>query len=129
MINKITLSLGAIFGALAIVAGAFASHSLKMYLTESSLSIWQTAVKYQMYHSLALILIAIAMERSIPISFWLKVSTIAFTIGVILFSGSLYILSLTGISWLGIITPFGGLSLISGWICLAIFPWRVSEQK
>ncbi len=130
MINqKVTLSCGAIFGALAVVAGAFAAHSLKLYLTESSLSIWQTAVKYQMYHSLALIAIAILMKLQTEdqSSGWLKASTIAFIIGVVLFSGSLYVLSLTTISWLGVITPIGGLSLIIGWICLAIVPWKTSD--
>ena len=130
MNHKITLSLGAVFGALAVVAGAFASHSLKGYLTDYSLSIWQTGARYQMYHSLALIAIAILMELKAGVSsVWLKTSTIAFTIGIILFSGSLYLLSFTSIGWLGVITPIGGLCLIIGWICLAIFPWKQSQSE
>ena len=121
---KIILSTGSILAGLAVIAGAFASHSLRGYLTESALSTWQTAVRYQMYHSLALLLVAVLMRLEKLWSLWLKFSAIAFIIGIFLFSGSLYILSLTNIRWLGIITPFGGIVLILAWIFLAIYPWQ-----
>ena len=121
---KIILSTGSILAGLAVIAGAFASHSLRGYLTESALSTWQTAVRYQMYHSLALLLVAVLMRLEKLWSLWLKSSAIAFIIGILLFSGSLYILSLTNIRWLGIITPFGGIVLILAWIFLAIYPWQ-----
>ena len=119
--NKITLGIGSILAGLAVIAGAFASHSLQNYLTDSALSIWQTAVRYQMYHSLALILVGILMRLEKSASSWLNTTAIAFIIGIVLFSGSLYTLSLSGITWLGIITPIGGVAFILGWISLAIF--------
>ncbi len=125
--NKTTLGIGSILAGLAVVAGAFASHSLRSYLTDSALFIWQTAVRYQMYHSLALLVVAILMGLENLSNRWLKSSAIAFTIGIVLFSGSLYALSLTGIRWLGIITPVGGVAFIVGWISLAIFAWQPSE--
>jgi uncharacterized membrane protein YgdD (TMEM256/DUF423 family) len=121
---KTILSTGSILAGLAVIAGAFAAHGLRGYLPESALSIWQTAVKYQMYHSLALLLVAILMRLQESISYWLYISAIAFLIGILLFSGSLYSLSLTNIHWLGIITPIGGVVFIIGWLCLAIYPWQ-----
>lgn len=123
-LDKIIFSIGSILAGLAVIAGAFASHSLRGYLPEASLSIWQTGVKYQMYHSLTLLLIALVMRLDDDSSLWVKISAIAFIIGILLFSGSLYILSLSNIHWLGIITPFGGIALILGWLCLAIYPWQ-----
>ena len=119
--DKIILGIGSILAGLAVVAGAFASHSLRGYLTDSALSIWQTGVRYQMYHSLALILVGILMRLEKSASPWLNTSAIAFIIGIVLFSGSLYTLSLSGITWLGIVTPIGGVAFILGWISLAIF--------
>ena len=79
-----------------------------------------------MYHSLALFLVAILMRLEKLSLLWLKVSAIAFTTGIVLFSGSLYGLSLTDITWLGIITPIGGIGFIIGWISLVIFSWQSS---
>lgn len=126
--NKLTLGIGSILAGLAVIAGAFASHSLRGYLTDSALSIWQSAVRYQMYHSLALLLVGILMRLEKSASRWLNTTVIAFIIGVVLFSGSLYTLSLTGIKWFGIITPIGGVAFILGWICLATFSWKSTSS-
>ncbi len=118
MIKNIFLATAAIFGGLAVVAGAFASHALKESLTEKALTIWETATKYQMYHALGLLLIAIFITNESLSSVWLNSAGIAFIVGILLFSGSLYALSLTGIKWLGVITPLGGVAFLIGWGCL-----------
>ena len=113
------LRIGAILGALGVGLGAFAAHGLKQRLDAYSLDIFETAVRYQMYHVPALLAVGLleVVGRggpSVTIAGW------SFTVGILIFSGSLYILSLTGIKWLGAITPLGGLALIVGWIALAI---------
>ena len=125
--SKIIFSIGSILAGLGVVAGAFASHGLKGYLTESALYIWQTGVKYQMYHSLALLLVAMVMRLETSVSRCLNLTAIAFVLGIFLFSGSLYSLSLSNIRWLGIITPVGGIAFIIGWFCFAIYPWQQSK--
>ena len=110
--------LGALLGLLAVVFGAFGAHTLKKSLSEAQLKSFETGVKYQMYHSLALILLGILM-----IQFqhkYLNYASYSFLIGTIIFSGSLYILCATGISKLGAITPIGGVFLIAAWVLLAI---------
>ncbi len=124
---RIFLSIGAILAALAVGAGAFASHALKAQLSERSLAIFETGARYQMYHALALIAIAILLANAETIALrsnpqWLTAAGIAFIVGVVLFSGSLYGLSLTGVKVLGAITPLGGVAFIVGWCCLAIAP-------
>ena len=107
---------GALFALLAVILGAFGAHALKATLiANDSASTWETAVRYQMWHALALLLLSVMNEqRALPRSIG------AFLIGgVLLFSGSLYPLALGGPSWLGPITPLGGLCLIIGWILLA----------
>lgn len=99
--------------------GAFASHALKDRLSDKALAIWETGTKYQMYHALALIAIALLIAR-FPNSRLFVVAGYAFISGVVIFSGSLYALSLSGVKWLGAITPLGGVALIIGWACLAV---------
>ena len=115
-IMKYFFILGAALAGLSVAAGAFGAHALKSKLTPELLTIFVTAARYQMYHALGLIMVAVVNEGSILITIagWL------FLGGIIIFSGSLYILSLTGIRWLGAITPIGGLAFIIGWACLAI---------
>jgi len=112
--------LGAIFGGLAVAAGAFASHALKTQLSERSQQIFETGTQYQMYHALALILVALLLNRAEATDPWVQGAGYAFSVGIILFSGSLYGLSLSGIKWFGPITPIGGVALLVGWGCLAI---------
>lgn len=127
-INNLFLAIASILAGIAVIGGAFASHSLKNILTDYALSIWETGIKYQMYHSLGLFLIAILMKiEKIP-SIWLNIAGFTFIIGIILFSGSLYLLSFTGIKWLGAITPLGGVAFIIGWGCLTFFAFSFNEK-
>ena len=109
-------ALGAILAGLSVMAGAFGAHTLKSRIEPDVLAIFETAARYQIYHALGLILIALIREPStlIGVAGWL------FFAVILIFSGSLYILSLSGIRWLGAITPIGGLAFIIGWLCLAI---------
>lgn len=113
---KIILSLAACSAMLSVVLGAFAAHGLKNKLSDTLLGAFQTGVQYQMYHSLALILLVI-LYRQVPqpLLFWSAGFMLA---GITLFSGSLYLLALTQIKWFGPITPLGGLCFIVGWALL-----------
>lgn len=120
---RIFLTLASLLGGLAVVAGAFGSHALRGSLSDRALGIFETGVRYQMYHALALLLVALLLDRSDNSPLSLTVSGYAFTIGILIFSGSLYALSLTNIQWLGAITPLGGVALILGWLYLAVSVW------
>jgi uncharacterized membrane protein YgdD (TMEM256/DUF423 family) len=112
-----TMQTAAALGALAVIAGAFGGHAIDRFMPPSDVAVYQTAVKYHFWHALALLLIAIAQWRA-PASIWLARSALLFTVGCVLFSGSLYILTLMNWRFLGIITPFGGLAFILAWLCL-----------
>lgn len=116
------LQSGALFGALSVALGAFGAHAFKAALSASGrMDTYETAVKYQFYHALALVLLAVLIQRATPeAEKWLNWSGYAFIAGILIFSGSLYILCLTGITKLGAITPIGGLFLIGGWIFLLL---------
>ena len=114
---KILLSLAACSAMISVVLGAFAAHGLKSKLSETLLNTFQTGVQYQMYHSLALILLAI-LYRQMPQILLVYSAGFMFA-GIILFSGSLYMLALTQIKWFGPITPIGGVCFIVGWALLA----------
>lgn len=114
--QKILLS-GAIFMALAVLLGAFGAHALKKILLPDMLAIYQTAVQYQFYHALGLLAVG-TIGMHYP-SKWIRWSGILLITGIILFSGSLYVLSLSGIKTFGAITPIGGVSFVLGWIFLA----------
>jgi len=98
---------------LAVVLGAFGAHALKNHLTESTLAIWHTAQEYAFYHGLALILLGLWQNQ---INYSGRKTATFFLVGIILFSGSLYLLALTNIKQFGFITPVGGISLILGWV-------------
>ncbi|MBD2296614.1 DUF423 domain-containing protein [Anabaena sphaerica FACHB-251] len=118
--TQIFLTIAAIFGGLSVAGGAFGAHALREKVSERMLEIFDTGARYQMYHALALLLVAILMSRlEIPPT-TLLVSGWLFIIGVTIFSGSLYALSLTGIKSLGAIAPLGGIALMAGWGALAI---------
>jgi uncharacterized membrane protein YgdD (TMEM256/DUF423 family) len=112
-----------LFGFLGVALGAFAAHGLKTQLDADLLVTFETGVRYQMYHAFALIAVAMAYAKwptkGLIISGWM------FIVGIILFSGSLYVLSLSGIRSLGMITPFGGLAFLAGWLCMA---WSVFKK-
>lgn len=125
--TKIFIFLGSVLAGLAVTAGAFASHALREQLTERALSIFETATKYQMYHSLALLFVGLLFYILQESSQLLKVAGFAFIVGIVLFSGSLYGLSLTQIKILGIITPFGGIAFLLGWGCIAVAVWGFKD--
>lgn len=113
----------AIFGGLGVALGAFGAHALRDRLPVELLAIYETGVRYQVYHALALFGVAFAAMRwpqsSLPmIAGWL------FVLGIFLFSGSLYTLAFTGVRILGAITPLGGVAFLGGWVCLALVAWR-----
>jgi uncharacterized membrane protein YgdD (TMEM256/DUF423 family) len=124
IVTRIFLAIASMLGGISVIFGAFASHALKDRLSANSLSIWETGTRYQMYHALALMLVALLISR-FPDSVLLVVAGYAFIAGILIFSGSLYGLTLTGIRWLGAITPIGGIALILGWFCLALATWRI----
>jgi uncharacterized membrane protein YgdD (TMEM256/DUF423 family) len=114
--------LGALLAGLAVAAGAFGAHALRDRLAPDMLAIFETAARYQMYHALALLGVAWATTRwpdsSAVLAGW------CFVAGIVVFSGSLYVLALTGTRWLGAITPLGGLAFLAGW---ALLVWTVSR--
>ena len=113
---RLFFALGSGFALIAVITGAFAAHTLKSRLSPDMFQVFEVAVRYQMYHALGLIAVAWAASQwssqLITASGWL------FVAGIVIFSGSLYILSLTGVRWLGAITPIGGVAFIIGWGCL-----------
>lgn len=118
MKNQNILLAGAIFMALAVSFGAFGAHALKKVLSPEMLTIYHAGVEYQFYHALGLLIIGvIGFQVKSRFIGW---AGILLTIGIILFSGSLYLLALSGMKGLGAITPLGGVSFIAGWICLAV---------
>ena len=118
MMSQLLIIIAALYGAVAVALGAFAAHGLKSRLSEQLLTVFQTGVTYQFYHTLALLLAGLWL-RFAP-SPWVAASGIFWALGVVLFSGSLYALALTSIKWFGPITPLGGLLFILGWICLLV---------
>lgn len=114
------LSVAAAFGFTAVALGAFGAHALKARLGEYT-SVWQTAVLYHMVHALAILALALYARHAQHNVNW---PAGFFTAGIFLFSGSLYLLSITGIKPLGAVTPIGGLAFLAGWASLAIWAWR-----
>jgi len=121
---RVFLAIAAVLGGTAVAAGAFGSHALKARLSDRALEIFDLGTRYQMYHALALLAVALLLQTQIPQAQtaqpFLTAAGVAFIVGVVIFSGSLYALSLTGVKWLGAITPLGGVALMVGWGCLAI---------
>jgi len=118
------LATAAAFAMLAVLIGAFAAHGLKQSLSPYALGIIETAVRYQMYHALALFIVALVSLSGRFSTGGLKLAAIAFASGTILFSGSLYLIALTGTGWFGAITPIGGISFILGWLALMVCALR-----
>ncbi|HJF33196.1 MAG TPA: DUF423 domain-containing protein [Sporosarcina psychrophila] len=119
---------GAVNAAIAVAFGAFGAHALKEKLSEHYLAIWETAVQYQMFHALALIVVGILMSPSLFGSVTqLSWAGYLILVGIIFFSGSLYVLSLSGIGILGAITPIGGVAFIAGWIMLIVAAVKFSN--
>jgi len=111
---KTFLVIAALSGGLAVMLGAFGAHGLKGTLAAPLLATFQTAVQYQFYHSLALLLVAVLMHQGLS-GGWITASAVLFALGMVFFCGSLYALALGGPRWLGPVTPLGGLMFIAGW--------------
>jgi len=108
---------GAVLSAVGVALGAFGAHGLKARVSADLLVIFETGVRYHMYHALALLAVGWAVARN-P-SAVLNTAGILFVVGIVLFSGSLYVMTLTGARWLGAITPLGGVAFLVAWACLA----------
>jgi uncharacterized membrane protein YgdD (TMEM256/DUF423 family) len=119
--DRVFLGLGAVSAALAVALGAFAAHGLRARLSPEALQTFETGARYHMYHALALLAVAWAVTRwpgtAVSVAGWL------FIAGTLLFSGSLYLLAITGVRILGAITPVGGFAFILGWLALAWAAW------
>ena len=115
--DRLFATLGAASAFVAVAAGAFGAHALRARLSPDLLAVFETGARYQMYHALGLLAVAWAVTRW-P-SPWPQRAGWLFLAGTLLFSGSLYALALSGIRWLGAITPLGGLAFLAGWLCLA----------
>jgi len=118
--DRTFLMIGSVLGFLGVVFGAFGAHALRSRLSPEMLAVFETGVRYQMYHAFAVLIVAAAIghigeARLLEMAGWF------FFAGVLLFSGSLYALALTGTGILGIITPIGGLLFLVGWVCLGLF--------
>ena len=114
------ITMAAVNGLLAVILGAFMSHSLDETITTELLGVFQTGVSYHMYHSLAALAVGI-LSHIFPKVRLLKFSAYSFLLGIVFFSGSLYLLALTELPMIGMITPIGGIFFIFGWIMLCIF--------
>lgn len=120
----IFFALGSFFGGLAVAMGAFGAHALAERISPERLANFETAARYQMYHALALLALALAIAYFPAGTKLLTAGGWLFTAGIFLFSGSLYILSLTGIRWLGAVTPLGGVAFAAGWLMLLLAAWQ-----
>jgi uncharacterized membrane protein YgdD (TMEM256/DUF423 family) len=120
--DRVFFALGSLLALLAVAAGAFGAHALRSRLTPEMLSAFEVGARYHMYHALALLAVAWAGTRwpggAVTAAGWL------FLAGIVVFSGSLYLLSLTGQRWLGAITPLGGVAFMLGWLMLAWSAWK-----
>jgi uncharacterized membrane protein YgdD (TMEM256/DUF423 family) len=122
--HKLFLQVAALLGAMSVAFGAFGAHALKRYVSDAAVAIFETGVRYQFYHVFALALIGI-LYRDFS-NKWMLWSGNMFVTGIILFSGSLYVLTYIkgavkpGLDWVGIITPIGGLAFIAGWVCMFV---------
>jgi uncharacterized membrane protein YgdD (TMEM256/DUF423 family) len=122
------MTAGALLGALGVMLGAFGAHALKVRLEPAALATFETGVRYQLIHALALLALALLMaQRASPP---LASAATCFLLGILFFSGSLYALATRlvvpegGLRWFGLVTPLGGLLLIAGWVLLAVAAWR-----
>lgn len=121
---RLWLLLSAFAGFTGVALGAFAAHGLKSRLSAEYLAVFQTGTHYQLIHALALL--GVALLALVAPGRLVNLAGGFFAAGIMLFSGSLYLLTLTGISKLGIVTPFGGLAFLAGWACLGLLAWRMA---
>jgi uncharacterized membrane protein YgdD (TMEM256/DUF423 family) len=118
--GRLAGGLGAVLGFLAVALGAFGAHALRSRVAPALVETFETGVRYQMYHALALLACAWVLDRRAPgAAAWATAAAWLFLAGVVLFSGSLYVLTVSGARWWGAVTPLGGLAFLAGWACLA----------
>ena len=117
--EKLPLLIGALLAALGVLFGAFGAHGLRTVLSPEALGWWQTGVQYQMWQALGLVAIGAARLPGTRLSVWLL------ALGTLVFSGSLYVMALTGARWLGMVTPVGGVLMIAGW---GFFAWKLARR-
>ena len=125
-VARLFVALGSINAALAVIFGAFGAHALKTRISPEMLSVYHTAAQYHFYHALGLLLIGVLAsqfqnDRALQISGFLMLA------GIVLFCGSLYLLAVTGVTWLGAITPLGGVAFIAAWVVLAVAALRATS--
>ena len=119
------MAVGALFAFLGVALGAFGAHALRTRITPRDLEIFDVAVRYQLTHALALLITGLILWwRGLDVSRLLVITPWLFTAGIILFSGSLYVMVLTGKRWLGAVTPLGGVLFLAGWLLLALALWQ-----
>ena len=129
--HKVFLAFASVFGALAVALGAFGAHALKRLVSEAAVNIFETGVRYQFYHVFAIALVGILYREYS--NNWMIWAGNLFITGIILFSGSLYLLTYIkaaekqGLEWVGIVTPFGGLAFIAGWVCMLIGLYKTAS--
>jgi uncharacterized membrane protein YgdD (TMEM256/DUF423 family) len=117
-VDRLFFALGSASALVAVAAGAFGAHGLRARLSPDLLAVFETAARYQMYHALALLAVGWAVTRR-PGPWPVRAGWL-FAVGTLLFSGSLYALALSGMRWLGAVTPLGGLAFLAGWTCLLL---------
>lgn len=125
MTARMILTLGALVAFLGVALGAFGAHALRARLSEQLLHTWETAVQYHLVHALGLLVLGLTALHSgaAPLLRWSSGFMLA---GMVLFSGSLYLLCLTGVRWLGAITPLGGTALLIAWVLFGVAVWRLT---
>lgn len=124
---RLFLLLAALGGLSGVALGAFGAHALSARMPPPLLDVFHTAVDYQLWHVASLLAVALLLQRS-PDSLLLKLSGGFLVLGILLFSGSLYLMTLAGLK-LGIVTPIGGVCLMLGWLCMGLFAWRLPARK
>lgn len=127
-VHSLWLAVAGIVGALAVIIGAFGAHGLEGRVSPDSLDTFEIGVRYHMYHALALLAVTLAAKRS-ELRRWARRACALWVAGIVVFSGSLYALVLTGAKWFGAITPIGGVALIAGWLCIALAALARSEPS
>lgn len=126
-VARLFITIGSINAALAVVFGAFGAHALKARVSPEMLEVYHTASQYHFYHALGLLLIA-AVAGHIQSDSALRLSGYLMLAGIVLFSGSLYLLAITGVRWLGAVTPIGGVAFIAAWVVLAVASLRTMAR-
>ncbi|MEQ9021289.1 MAG: DUF423 domain-containing protein [Pseudomonadales bacterium] len=124
--SRFFLSFAALNGFLSVILGAFSAHSLKSKVSANYLDVFNTAAEYQMAHALTLLIVCILMLKFPSVS--LKVGAWAFSLGLLIFPGSLYLLVLLDLPLLGAVTPLGGIAFLVGWSCLLVFGFRQKDD-